>query len=316
MIADDTREKLRGLLEPDVMRSADAVVNIQVRDVLSGEDHLGRGTVKAALRDGQLDIDPLELDIPSGEVKMALGLDRSDADIKARIQVDIERLDYGIPARRIDPDTQVAGLVSINADLRFQGDELEGLLRSASGHLDFAVWPENLRGDVFDVWAVNLFFAILPRLDPESASRVNCLIADLELNDGRMKDKLLVLDTSTVRVKGSGVIDLQSEEVDLLLKPAPKRARFFSLATPLVVGGSFSDFRVGVAPGGLLGTALRLSYAYVVVPFQLLTQRSPPRDGADICLSGADRSIEYMALPTEEIVPREETGGFMESPVP
>ena len=131
-----------------------------------------------------------------------------------------------------------------------------------------------------------------------------------------MEDKLLVLDTSTVRVKGSGVIDLRSEEVDLLLRPAPKRPRFFSLATPLVVDGTLSDFRVGVAPGGLLGTAFRLSYAYIIVPFQLVTQRSPPREGADICAPEIVRSIEYMVVPAEEEVPMEETGGFAESPVP
>ena len=36
----------------------------------------------------------------------------------------------------------------------------------ADGHIDLAVWPSNLRAGIIDRWAANLFFALLPFIDP------------------------------------------------------------------------------------------------------------------------------------------------------
>ncbi len=309
-------ERFQGLLAAEVMRSADAIVAIEVRDVLSGADHLGRGTLKAVLQDGRLELDPIEIDIPAGEVMASLSLDRSGDDIRAGLKTSIDQLDYGILARRADPLTEAAGLLSVDADLSFRDDDFTDLWRSADGQLSFAAWPENLRGDVFDVWAVNLFFAVLPRFGVGSVSKVNCLIANFDLTDGIMKDRQLVLDTSRVRVKGTGEVDLRSEKVDFLLRPDPKRPKFFSLATPLVVDGTFSDFRAGIAPGGVLETALRWSYAYVVVPIRLLTERSLPQDGSDICTPGVAQSAPASPDTAGETDATREPGGFSESPVP
>ena len=315
-ISQETSEKFKALLAAEVMRSADATVAIEVRDVLSGSDHLGRGTLIAVLQDGRLDIDPLEIEIPAGSARASIMLDRSGDDIQARLKALIDQLDYAILARRVDRLTEADGLFSLDADLSFRADGFADLWRSADGHLSFAAWPENLRGDVFDIWAVNLFFAILPRIGVGSVSKINCVIADFELTDGTIKERQLVLDTSRVRVKGSGEIDLRSEKVDFVLKPAPKRPKFFSLATPLVIDGTFSDFRAGVSPGGILGTALRWSYAYIAVPLQMLTERSPPQDGSDICTPGIDQQALAVPEPAGETDPAAEPGGFSESPVP
>ena len=60
-------------------------------------------------------------------------------------------------------------------------------------------------------------------------------------------------------------------------------AQFFSLATPVPVNGSFTDFKVGVAPGGVAETTARLLTSLFVVPVEKLVKGRPPRDGADVC---------------------------------
>lgn len=59
------------------------------------------------------------------------------------------------------------------------------------------------------------------------------MTGQFDLDDGLMRTKSLILDTTRVRVNGSGTVDFRTEEVDLVLQPAPKRPQFYSLATPL-----------------------------------------------------------------------------------
>jgi hypothetical protein len=91
------------------------------------------------------------------------------------------------------------------------------------------------------------------------------------------------MDTSRMRVSGQGRVEFPDERLMLKLAPKAKTAQFFSLSTPVQVTGSFTDFKVGLAPGALTETAVRLLTSVFVVPIQRLTEGSMPRDGADVC---------------------------------
>jgi hypothetical protein len=67
------------------------------------------------------------------------------------------------------------------------------------------------------------------------------------------------------------------------LKPTPKQAQFFSLATPIEVKGNFKEFKAGIPAGGILTTATKLITDLAIVPLQMLFQKSVPLDGHDVC---------------------------------
>jgi len=66
----------------------------------------------------------------------------------------------------------------------------------------------------------------------------------------------------------------------------------FSAETPLQVQGAFSDFSVGVSPGALLGTTIRIITSPVVVPFQWVFTKRPPADGEAACQRVWGRATE------------------------
>ena len=59
-----------------------------------------------------------------------------------------------------------------------------------------------LRAGIFDLWAVNLFVALLPTLDPKNESVINCAVGRFSLSEGKLKQDQLVIDTSRMRVTG------------------------------------------------------------------------------------------------------------------
>ena len=285
MLAKAKEEAAQGqkLLSPHVMRSLDASLNVAVQEVLSGADRLGSGTLRARLSDGKFVLDPAEVNVPGGSAKLALSYQPTDSDVAVQATIGVDRFDYGILARRIQPGTDLQGLFSLHMRLDARAPTLDALMQHANGRIDFAVWPRNLKAGIFDLWAVNLLVALLPAVDPASESKVNCAVARFDLRDGKLTQDEILMDTSRMRVDGQGKVDFASEELAFRLVPRPKSPQFLSLAVPVQASGKITDFKIGVAGSDLVETTGRLLTSIFVVPIQKLTQKSLPRDGADVC---------------------------------
>jgi hypothetical protein len=67
------------------------------------------------------------------------------------------------------------------------------------------------------------------------------------------------------------------------MQPRAKKSQFFSLATPVGVTGTLTDFKVAVAAEDIFGTFVRFFGSVITVPLESLRGGAPPRDGADIC---------------------------------
>ena len=139
-----------------------------------------------------------------------------------------------------------------------------------------------MTGGVFDLWSANLLFRLLPLINT-SASPMNCIVGQFDLEHGKLRSRRIVIDTASTRTEGSGTADFATDEVHLRFVPRPKVPQFFSLATPVEVSGKFDDFRFGVRPADAFGTAARWVASPVVVPIQRLVGERIPGDGRDVC---------------------------------
>lgn len=274
---------MRAVLSPEVMRRLDARLTLNVQEVFSGRDRLGDGSMIAALEDGRARVDPLTLNIPGGSVDVGFSVEPTATDFALEARAKIEHLDYGILARRIDPKSDVGGIISADVDLKTRGENLDNVMHASNGHIDFAVWPRNLKADLFDLWAVNLFVAMMPSLDNERTSKVNCLVARFSLQDGIMRPSALLIDSTNIQASGDGVIDFKTDTVNFRASPRPKRPQMFSAQTPVLVRGRIPDIKVGLGTGALLGTIVRMVTSPIVVPFQWIFTENEPPDGRVAC---------------------------------
>jgi len=86
-----------------------------------------------------------------------------------------------------------------------------------------------------------------------------------------------------MRVTGKGSADFGTETLNLRLRPQAKTAQFLSLATPVQVTGTFTDFKIGVSPGDVIETVGRIATSIIWVPLQKLGGKKIPSDGSDVC---------------------------------
>jgi len=278
--AAEASKQAQELLSPAVLRRQNAYLTVQVDQVYTGQDELGGGKLVAKLENGRADIGPVELEVPGGSARLSLGYEPTEQDVKVDTRIDVKKFDYGILARRIKPETDVHGTFSLNVDVTSRARYLSDILRHGNGRIDFAVWPENMQSGIFDLWAVNVLVALIPVVDPGKASKVNCAIGRFELTDGKLVDRTILLDTGRMRVTGKGWADFGSETINLRMRPQAKTAQFLSLATPIEVSGTFSDFKIGVSPGDVIETVGRLATSIIWVPLQKLFGKKIPRTAA------------------------------------
>src|SRR3954468_4430882 len=276
-------DQAQKLLSPDTLRRQDVHLKVEVNQVLSGNDKLGSGRLLAKLENGRADIGPVEVEVPGGGAKLWLGYEPTDQDVKVDLHLDVQKFDYGVLARRIKPESDLRGTFSLKMDVDSRARYLSDTLRRGSGHIEFAVWPQNMQSGIFDLWAVNVLVALVPAVDPGKASKVNCAIGRFYLNDGKLVDRSIILDTSRMRVLGTGKADFAKELFNVRMSPQAKTAQFLSLETPIEVTGTFSNFKIGVSPGDIVGTVGRLATSIFWVPLQKLGGKKIPADGADVC---------------------------------
>jgi uncharacterized protein involved in outer membrane biogenesis len=287
--AQDDRPEVQALLSPEFMRSLDVRFNLKVQEVLSGKDKLGNGNLKAGLEKGRFFVEPMQLNIPGGSVKIEFDFAPTDTEVALEIGAKVEEFDYGILARRIRPDSNMGGWLSLDVDLKSRAETLKTIMQHANGYVDFAIVPENFEANLFELWAVNLLSAVLPKLDSEATSKVNCGVFRFDIKDGQMKEDAIFVDTTKMQVGGEAQVNFKTNEVNLAMAPKAKKAEFFSLATPIQVKGTFNDYKIGVQPGGLIGTALRFITSPIVVPIQRIFSERVAADGHAACTAAMHR---------------------------
>jgi len=271
------------LLSARFLRRFDATVDVQADEVLSGADRLADGGLHLKLQEGRLDLDPALVNLPGGGMRLSMSYDLKESEVDFHVAARVERFDYGIIARRLNRADDVRGLFSMNLELAGRAPSLDSIMRNASGRLDIAVWPTELRSGMFNLWSANLVLTLLPLIDPGIKSQVNCIVARLDLKDGDLRDDKILIDTTTVRIRGAGHADLRSEELAFVFRPRAKGPGLFRLQTPLRVSGTLTDQRFGFDQREVAFSVMRMIASPILVPIEWLTLGPQPRDGADVC---------------------------------
>jgi uncharacterized protein involved in outer membrane biogenesis len=281
--ASDASAKVQQILSPEALKRQNAYLRVRVDQVLSGKDILGNGKLEAKLENGRADIGPVIVNTPGGSAMMQIGYEPGEKDVAVNFRTAVKRFDYGILARRIDKNSEMHGTFSLDVDINARAQYLSEILRYGKGHINFAIWPENMKSGLLDVWAVNVLMALLPAVDSSGESKVNCAVGRFELNDGKLTDKTILIDTSRMRVTGKGAVGFAEEDIQLYVQPRAKTPQFMSIAIPVEVGGKFNDFHVGVRTSDVLGTLGQFATSIIWVPLEMLFGKNIPADGHDVC---------------------------------
>jgi len=273
----------RRLLSREVLEKVNADLHLEAKQVVSGKDELGSGSMRLVLQDGRLALEPLQINTPGGGVNATMSLLHRGGNVDFSVAANVDHFDYGVVARRVDAETNMGGIMSMDVVVESTAPAMVDIMAYANGHFDFALLPENFVADVFDMWAVNLITAVATEVDKDEASRVNCIVVRLGLEAGLLTEKAVFMDTTQMTVAGKVDIDFKAEEIDIVMAPKAKRPEFFSLATPIKVQGSFDDFGVDIGKIRAARSVISFITSPIHVPIRRVFKKEVPEDGREAC---------------------------------
>lgn len=269
------------LLTSPMLNDMEIDLNLKFNEIFSGRDRLGGGYLQASAGDGRIAVHEWHINLAGGNIDMSGEMMATDPGYQVALKLDIENFDYGVIARRRDPESGMQGQFFLKVDLQSVAPRLQEAMSYGNGSLDFAVWPQSYKSGIFDLWAAGLISAAVSLYRSDSV--VNCVVTRFDLNDGIMNERSLMIDTSKIRVLGDAVIDFKKRNFDIYLVPRAKKRQIISAATPVRLKGSFGDFKTKVSRSDAASSVIRSGVNIALMGIPALFQKTMKADGSADC---------------------------------
>ncbi len=265
-------------------------MQVEISELRSGGSLLGEAAFGLHVHDRGVVLDPATIKLPGGDVSIKYSSAGQNSGWDYRLDVDIDRLEYGGLLRLYDPDSTAEGVIHLDTALHSHAQGPEDSVNHLEGTIDLAVFPENAGARFLDLWASNLILALLP-FGENQQKKLNCMVARFEVENGVMTSRNTFLDSTDIIVRARGDIDLARRQLDLLAVPQAKREKFLSVSAPIKATGPFDDFSVRVVSGSFIITMVRWYYGLIYVPWKWLTGERFPADGIATCYRAMDWDV-------------------------
>ena len=173
----------------------------------------------------------------------------------------------------------VTGRLNGRAKVQGQGRSTAEILASLSGTLRSELREGTVSHLAIEAAGLDLAQALGVLIKGDDSLPVYCAVADLAVDKGALRPRVMVLDTrdSTVWVDGS--LSLAQETLDLRGIVVPKDFSPLALRTPLNVRGSFADPQVSLQAGPLAGKLAASALLALVNPLAALLPLIDTGDG-------------------------------------
>lgn len=184
-----------------------------------------------------------------------------DAEMTGSLSYLSDKLAVDIAVRDLEYNHILDGIIGDNLDIDITLDAVgrneADIRRTLAGDIKIIGGKGEMAGGAVNLWGGDLLTSILK--GPDAETKINCTVADFAVKNGIARSRTIIIDTPRVTITGKGTIDLVNERVNITFTARPKKDTLLSLATPVVVSGSFNKLSAEPKPlaiaekiGGLL----------------------------------------------------------------
>lgn len=258
-------------------------INIKIDNILFNNHLLGNLEFVGNLQNGHISINHFDIHTPGGIIHNLITADIIHDNIRADLVTKIESLEYGFLENIFGSKNGDGGQLSLDLNLSTYGDDLDEMDDHTSGYININVLPKSVSANIFDLWATNILFNMLPKWSGKTKSEVNCIVGNLKFTNGIIDPDEFYIDTTNVRVRMNGHIDLRNQWLSLIFKPIPKRPQLFDLGIPIGVTGEFNNYKINPDVLNIGWYVVRVFYTSMEYILKLFGKDLIPEDGSDIC---------------------------------
>lgn len=216
---------------------------------------LERGSVNIRLKDGVLNLDPMNLGIAGGTVAGSLRIDSHSNPAMTRVDFKARSLELSKMFRDVNLTRTSFGKIHGDIELAGRGNSVAQLLAGSSGNVALLMGRGQISNLLLEFAGLDGAEIIKFLLRGDRVVPVRCAASAFDVKNGVMASRALVLDTTDTVVYGEGNINFATEALDLYFRPYPKDMSILSLRSPLKVAGTLGAPQAGPDKGALAGRA-------------------------------------------------------------
>jgi uncharacterized protein involved in outer membrane biogenesis len=278
------------------MREIDGELHFKGKRLRTVKGDLGDINFTATLQDGVFRLDPFKVRGWAGAlIESDATVDASQDPPEIAMQWVAQQLNYGVLLEQAGFAETVEGTLDITLNLSGSGRTRREYLGDADGQLIIVGQEGKFGSRRLDLWGSDLVTTMLSReWRREDVTNLNCLVARVRIEDGIASSDDLLVDTQRITIGAAGTLDLESEELNLVFAPRPKRTSLVSLTNPVRITGTLvaPEVEVTVLPRGRMAAAGGGLLAGLVNPGYLLFTFSQTGSGqTNACAAAVEEAM-------------------------
>jgi len=200
---------------------------------------------------GVLRLEPLRFGMAGGRLDGVIRLDGRATPMAGRAQLSARHFKLKELFPTVEAMQTSLGELNAGIDLAGRGNSVSALLGSADGEARLLMNEGTVSRSLMELAGLNLGNYLVGKLFGDEPVAINCIIADLEVEDGLARPRVFLLDTENAVVHVGGAVNLATEELELDVRAQSKGMRLLSLRSPLYVHGTLKAPDAGVHTGPL-----------------------------------------------------------------
>jgi len=235
-------------LQADRVRAMDADVKFRATSIDAGSLPLKEVSFRVKLDGGVLSLDPFAFEMAQGRLSGQAKVD-ARKDIPA-VHIDIRIKDIQLEqlkGKKAGASAPLAGLMEARGVIDGSGDSLHQVMSDADGRFTLILPDGEITSAFAELTGIDVSKGLgLLLTKSDDKVPIRCGVAQFKIDHGLMNAENITFDTQDVLIKGSGNINLGSEELHLEIKGEPKKLRLTRLRSPIEVRGHLTDPSFGV----------------------------------------------------------------------
>lgn len=255
----------------DRLREFDGELRFRGKSVRVDRVPMDNVDMRIVVDNGVLRYDPVKFGIADGQLVITGTLDANQDAPRLDAKLEGRNLDFARIFPELASPRGKAGRFGGYVKVRGSGTSIARIAAHADGEGALVMSGGEASTLALLLTNLDLAGAVPLILGGDKTAALYCAATSFAVERGKVDPRFLVVDTSAVRIDGDGLVDLDTERLDLVLKSKSKKFSIFALRGPIVVGGTLRHPTAGPSVGPIaarVGVAAGL--AAVAPPLALL----------------------------------------------
>jgi len=272
-------------LKLDALHRINAVVDLQVKQLLLPTLAIDNIETKARLKDGNLTVDPLRAVIGGGKLVNRIDIQSKENMAVADVTMNIKQMNLGEMLKKLEITQSFEGILDLDIDLKGRGKSVAEIMAGLNGDMVVTLGKGKIPSGFLNLISVDIASTLMSVINPFGEkidnALINCAVCDINIKNGMAKSDVIMVDDPHKTLFSEGTINLKTEALDFRIETHPKEGigtqdtgklsiSLSKITKPFKLGGTLAKPSLEidiVGSGTTIGAALLgpVGWAYLLV---------------------------------------------------